>query len=60
MQNCAMGNGALGVRLRDDADDDPAVRSSELLVEEAPVADGLVEAGRSGRDVTVRLGGNEL
>ena len=60
MQNCAMDNGAVGVRLRDDAGDSLAV--CELLANEAPSpsADRLFEAGRRGRDVTVRLDGSEM
>lgn len=60
MQNCAMDNGAVGARLRNDAGDSLAV--CELLAEEAPSspADGLFEAGRRGRYITVRLDGSEM
>jgi hypothetical protein len=56
-----MDNGVAGVRLRVDAGDNLAVRFSELLAEEAssPPADGLLEAGRRGRDAIVRLDGSE-
>jgi len=62
MQNCAMDRGNEGVRLREDAGDSLAVCSSELLVDgtPSPPADGLLEAGRRGRDVTVRLDGNDM
>jgi hypothetical protein len=62
MQNCAIDNGAVGVGLLDDTGDNLAVRAKALLVEEAssPPADGLLEAGRRGRDVTMRFDGNEM
>ena len=62
MQNFATDNGAVGVKLRDDAGSDLAICSGELPDEEAssPPADGLFEAGRRGREVIVRLDGSEM
>ena len=61
MQNFAMDNGAVGVGLRDDAGNSLVICSGELPEEEAssPPADGLLEAGRRGRAVIVRLDGSE-
>lgn len=62
MVNCAIDNGAVGVGLREDAGSSLSICSGELPDEEAssPPADGLLEAGRRGRDVAARLDGNEM
>lgn len=62
MQNCAMDGGAISVRPREDTGDDFAVRSSELPAEEtqSSSADGLLEAGRRGLGVAVRLDSDEM
>jgi len=62
MQKGAMDNGAAGVRLHDDTGDNVGVRSRDLPIEEvsSAFADGLLEAGRRGRDVGARLDGNGL
>jgi hypothetical protein len=56
-----MDNGAVGVTLREDAGNSLVICSGELPEEEAssPPADGLLEAGRRGRVVIVRLDGSE-
>lgn len=62
MQNCAMDGGAISVRPREDTGDDFAVLSSELPAEEtqSSSADGLLEAGRRGLGVAVRLDSDEM